>query len=224
MTQKQLIIFDWDDTIVTSGRLIHDSINRAAVQHGFQAIEFQAAQKYYGLSLRDSFPLLFKDKWENVRDDFYKIYLRDALDYLNVIDASANALRHLHHNDDVHMSIISNKTGDHLRHEVTHTGFAPYFLDIIGAGDTCSDKPSPKIIETLLHRLGQKNHDIANVQPQNIWFVGDSLADIECAHRFGANGIFINVRKHSLGEYGTFEPRLVFNTHEDCRDWMMAHF
>lgn len=222
-TKNKLVIFDWDDTIVTSGYLINDAINDASGRHGFAPIPRSDAKKYYGLSMRDSFPLLFEDKWEQVRDDFYMIYAERALDYLETITPMTTLLKRLAEKDHVHMSVISNKTGQYLRTEARHVGLDHHFDHMIGSGDTSHDKPSPKIIQHLLERLQTSQNNAAHVDPKDILFIGDSLADIECAHHFGANGILINVREHTLSEYGKWQPKVVFKNYEECHDWLIEN-
>ena len=73
------------------------------------------------------------------------------------------------------VGVVSNKTGGFLRKEVEHLGWRKYFAKVVGAGDAPNDKPAPDPVHLALDGSG-----IA-AGPE-VWFVGDTEMDMECAH------------------------------------------
>ena len=70
-TKPQGIIFDWDNTLVDTWPIIHDALNttfRAFDKPEWTLTETKARVRH---SLRDSFPPIFGDKWEQAGDVFY---------------------------------------------------------------------------------------------------------------------------------------------------------
>ncbi len=74
--------------------------------------------------------------------------------------------------------MVCNKTGEYLRREVAHLGWDRYFRQVVGANDCARDKPAPDPVYRALEGSG-----IA-AGPE-VWFVGDTATDIECARNAG---------------------------------------
>ena len=83
----------------------------------------------------------------------------------------------------VYLAIASNKKGINLRKETAHLGWEKYFGKVIGADDTPRDKPAP---EPVYAALAGSNITAGS----EVWFIGDSVVDLECAHASGCTAIF----------------------------------
>ena len=79
--------------------------------------------------------------------------------------------------------LVSNKIGATLRLEANKLGIDDYFFAIIGAGDAYYDKPDPAPLQLAL--LGSD----LDIKQDEIWFVGDTIADVECAYNAGCTPI-----------------------------------
>src|SRR6516165_12786057 len=71
VTRPRAILFDWDNTLVDSWTTIHEALNvvMAAMEKPFWSL--RETKERVRLSLRESFPLHFGDRWEEAR----RIYL-----------------------------------------------------------------------------------------------------------------------------------------------------
>jgi len=71
LSRPQAILFDWDNTLIDSWATIHEALNvvMAAMDKPLWSIE--ETKKRVRLSLRESFPVHFGDRWEEAR----RIYL-----------------------------------------------------------------------------------------------------------------------------------------------------
>ena len=62
--------------------------------------------------------------------------------------------------------------------------FDTFFGKIVGATDAPNDKPAPDPVHMAMG-------DSSASQYENLWFVGDSVVDIQCARNVGATAILI---------------------------------
>ena len=194
------IIFDWDNTLVDSWPVIHRALSDTFVAYGREPWSMDHVRGNVRYSLRDSFPDLFGDNWEEVREYFYtrfrEIHIRDLLPMSEVGDMIARL-----HQAGIYLGIVSNKTGEYLRKEAAHLDWDRYFGAIIGAGDAARDKPEPDPLEMLLEQAGL-------AAGPDIWFVGDSGVDMEIAHRTGCSAILIHQENPQAAEFDHFPPHL----------------
>ncbi|MGN7679068.1 MAG: HAD family hydrolase [Anaplasma sp.] len=167
------VIFDWCNTLVKNSGLDYEIAEQVLRRMGRDDIDVYSVdpikvEKYLEYSLGDRWEeatALYKELAErstNVR----KLYPSDNV--LEVLE--------LLHDHDISMGIVSNKNGKSLREEVKTIGLAEYFSAIIGSGDTSENKPSPKPLIAAL--------EILDIPPgEQVFFVGDSISDVESARR-----------------------------------------
>lgn len=179
----EAILFDWDDTLASNWVSILDAMNATFAAMGHEAWSMEQARANVRLSLRDSFPKMFGDRWEEATDIFYDHIRANHLETLKSLEYAAELLEQLSQAGVV-LGIVSNKTGYLLRAECEHLGWSDYFVSVIGAMDAEKDKPAPDPIFLCLKDTGLKSNS-------NIWYVGDAPTDIQCAHNARITGILI---------------------------------
>lgn len=178
-----VLLFDWDNTLVDNWATIHEALNAALTAMGHAPWSFDEALARVRESLRDSFPRMFGDRWEEARSIFYETFRRTHLETLKPIAGATEALEALA-TAGVPMGVVSNKTGDLLRAEVAHLGWDGHFTNVVGAGDASADKPDPAPIRLAL----AGTHALAGPA---VWYVGDAAIDIACARAAGCTGVLI---------------------------------
>lgn len=173
----QVILFDWDETLVESWDGVFKSLNIARKAIGLPEM---SVDEYWSLprkSLRDTKKNLFGERFEEGERLFYEaVYKLHLLDLKSL--EGADALLTYLKKRNIHLGIVSNKVGHLLRKEVKHLGWHSHFHKIIGANDTEEDKPSPIPVHTALK-------DSPTMASHNVWFVGDSTVDVQCAQASG---------------------------------------
>lgn len=198
------VVFDWDNTLVDTWPTIHRSLAATFEAMGHCPWTFEETRARVRLSLRDSFPVLFGDRWEEAMDVFYGAFESLHIDALAPADGAGRLLSELR-TAGVHLAVVSNKTGRYLRLEAEHLGWDCYFDRIVGAGDAEHDKPAP---EALRFALAE-----APVAPgPEVWFVGDSGVDMEIAHRTGCIPILVRDSENDSDEFGKWPPRHHFRS------------
>jgi len=199
LARPRAIIFDWDNTLVDSWATIHAALNylMEAMERPLWTIE--ETRERVRLSLRDAFPLIFGERWEEARQIYLDRFRAIHLDRLTPLPQREAMLRALAA-DGHYLAIVSNKTGAVLRREAAHLGWSPLFGAIVGAGDAHTDKPHAAPVELALRPSG--------IAPgPDVWFVGDTAIDMECALASGCVPVLFGETSGSA-EFAQFPPAL----------------
>lgn len=200
------IIFDWDNTLVDTWPVIHESMNATLKHLGYELWSIEETKERVRRSLREAFPDLFGGEWEIAREIFYKRFRKIHLERLVALRGAA-VLLELLHSKRIYLGVVSNKSGDNLRREADHLGWSKYFQQIVGAMDAKKDKPA---IEPVLMVL-----EGSRIRPSlDVWFIGDTKIDMECAYNSGCLPILIRNTPPKLEEFQKFMPEMHFSSCE----------
>jgi len=177
------ILYDWDQTLVDSFATISASLNETFVHFGLPEWTLAETRQRARKSIRDSFPELFGARAAEAADRFRAAFEARHLLNLSALPGAGDLVARVAKGG-IGQAVVSNKTGRFLRKEAEHLGWAQHFAILVGAGDAAADKPDPAVIEMALEPLG--------LEPSpDIWFVGDTAIDMECALRSGCLPILI---------------------------------
>lgn len=186
LTPPKAILYDWDNTLVDTWPVIHEGLRYCFEKMGKEPWTMEEVKANVSHSMRDYFPKLFGDRWQEAGDYYlegYKNVHKQALEAyegaeITLMSAQAAGL---------YQAVVSNKLGPTLRIEGEHIGWNKYFSALIGAGDAANDKPHPDHAYMAL-----ESYDGA--KDASIWLIGDSWADIEIAERAGFTAIFYGAK------------------------------
>jgi phosphoglycolate phosphatase len=201
MVRPQAILFDWDNTLVDSWATIHEALNflMTAMQRPLWSIE--ETRERVRLSLRESFPLHFGERWEEAREIYLGRFRDIHLERLSALPGREAMLRALAA-DGFFLGVVSNKTGELLRREVERLGWSPLFGAVVGAGDAPADKPACEPVHLALAASGV-------AAGAGVWFVGDTAVDMECAANSGCVPVLLG-GEATTAEFARFAPALAF--------------
>lgn len=202
--RPHFMIFDWDNTLVDSWACLEVSLNMTFDKMGLPPWSKDEVKARLALSLRDHFPKLFGERWEEARDVFYAAFKSVHLDYLKPLDGVEAMLDRLK-DMGVPMGVVSNKTGIYLREEAQHLGWTGYFHRLIGATDAERDKPAPEPISLVLQGSG--------VAPcEHVWFLGDAPVDMQCALASGCKPVLLRQAPPGEDEFKAHPPSMSFES------------
>ena len=201
LSRPQAILFDWDNTLVDSWATIHEALNAVMAAMEKPLWSLQETMERVRLSLRESFPLHFGDRWEEARQIYLDAFRAIHLDRLRALPGRNELLNRLFR-EGIFLGVVSNKTGSLLRSEAERIGWSSLFGNIIGAGDAAVDKPDAAPVILALKRSGI-------TASQVVWFVGDTGVDMECAYNSGCVPVLLR-NKGTEHEFLRCAPRLVF--------------
>lgn len=182
--RPRAIVFDWDNTLVDTWPVIH-----AALAATFEAMDQEPwtlaqTKQRVARSLRESFPDLFGERWEEAAHVFYETFGSVHLDRLKPLDHARATLVSLTEIG-LPCSIVSNKNGSFLRKEIGHLGWTDLIHTSIGATDADKDKPDPAPMYMALDGTGL-------TPSKDIWYVGDSQIDLDFAAATGCVGVLVH--------------------------------
>jgi phosphoglycolate phosphatase len=194
------ILFDWDNTLVNTWPTIvqcyHDTF--AALDRTPWTAE-EVRNRAHG-SLRDLFPCLFGARAEEAERVFYETFHRIHLERLEPLPGADGLLARCRERG-LYVAVVSNKMGDNLRKELVHLGWERWISRAVGARDCLRDKPAPDPIFRALDGTG--------IAPdETVWMVGDTPADLKCAHAAGCLPVLIGSAVSLSGPLMEHPPRL----------------
>ncbi|HET6307869.1 MAG TPA: HAD family hydrolase [Rhodopila sp.] len=188
-SRPSVLLYDWDNTLVDGWAGITAALNATFAAFGHATWTVEDTRNRVRVSLRDSFPAMFGERWEQARDIFYATLSERHLEHVqpmpgvpSVLDAGAPWPQ----------GVVSNKTGNFLRREAAHLGWDRYFGAVIGAGDAEADKPDPAPIHLALSRMGQ-------VADRSVWYIGDTALDMQAARAAGVTAVLVGSADHDGG-------------------------
>ena len=198
MSFPHAIIFDWDNTLIDAWPCILDCYNRTFRHFQMPEWSLEEGKRNIARSLRDSFPSMFGDRWQEAREVYYQSFADVHLDRLVPFPDAEPMLKDLSDRG-VYLGVVSNKLGKFLRLEADRPGWTPLFGALLGATDAVRDKPDPAPVVMALQPGG--------LQPgPKVWFVGDSAIDLQCAHQAGCTAVLLRPEPPTDAEFSAFPP------------------
>jgi phosphoglycolate phosphatase len=186
--KPRAILFDWDNTLVDTWPCITKATNITLQTMGHEPwTDAQVRERVAG-SLRDTFPRIYGDRWEEARQVYYKAFEQVHLDMLIALPAAADVLNAARASS-AYLALVSNKTGKYLRAEVNHLGWASMFGRMIGAQDAPRDKPALDPVHMAMDGSGIRIG-------ADVWFVGDAGIDVECGRAAGCTTVLVQPSKY----------------------------
>lgn len=204
LSRPHAIVFDWDNTLVDSWRTIHAALVETFEAMGHEPWTFEETQVRVRYSMRESFPKLFGDAWEEAARRFYDAFERLHIEHLRPVPGAGDMLSGLDEAG-ISLAVVSNKTGRYLRDEAAHLGWQEFFHRMVGAGDAARDKPAADPVHMALDGCGVVAGDA-------VWFVGDAGIDMEIAHKTGCVPVLLGEADLGSEEFSKFQPKVRFES------------
>lgn len=193
LPKPKAVIFDWDNTLVNTWPIIHAALEATFLQMGREPWSFEQTCMRVRKSMRDSFPEIFGEGWERAGELYQKHYRNNHLLKLEPLPLALELLEKIREKG-LHCVVVSNKKGPNLRQEITHLNWGRYFDGIVGADDAARDKPFVDPVHLVFTG--------SDIRPgPDVWFIGDSDIDLECARNTGCTAILYGEMALAHPEY-----------------------
>lgn len=180
-TRPDIILWDWDNTLVDSWGIIHECLNATYREYGLPEWTEDQTKNRVHQSLEEAFPPIFGDAWKEAGAFYRNMFESLHIERLTPLEDARTTLD-LCNKLGIVSAVVSNKLGKNLRKEVQHLGWNDDFVAVVGASDAANDKPSPDHAYMALEKCG-----IAD--KKHVWFIGDSSSDILCAAAIKAQAV-----------------------------------
>jgi len=206
--RPKAILFDWDNTLVDSLELICTSMRETFSRFKLaQMPEKEFMKSIHGpsrLFIEKHFP---KESYDEARKTFLDLYDQFTKEKLRLLPSAQETLDEVQ-KQKIKTGVVSNKVSALLSMELYQLGLKKYFLTIVGSGDLAEDKPSPLPVLKALK-------DIEVSPSQEVWFVGDSAADMGAAHNSNCLPVFFGSDDYTSEHYEHCQPKVHFKNHKE---------
>lgn len=195
-----LIIFDWDGTLVDSIDWIVHCIQQAAAEYGCRVPDDQAARDIIGLSIEQAMNRLFPDADAETRASLAAHYGQSFFSRPIGPDDLFPGVRDMLHRlkqDGYHLAVATGKKSRGLAQAIAGTGVAEFFCTTRCADQTRS-KPDPLMLDEIVAEMG--------VDKRRALMVGDSIHDLQMAQNASIAAIGVTCGAHSASTLQHYQP------------------
>ena len=110
MRRPRAVLFDWDNTLVASWQIIHESLRLTFLDLGREPWSFDQTKAWVQRSMRDSFPDLFGPDAARAERLFYRHYRAHHLSRLTPLAGAAGTLAALRR-DGLPLGVVKQQAG-----------------------------------------------------------------------------------------------------------------
>jgi len=208
-----LIVFDWDGTLIDSAGVIVECIQAACRDLGLPIPDDERAAHVIGLGLADALsyavPGLPPGEYRSVAERYRHHYLlRDP--QIPLFEGTAGMLEELHVRGHV-LAIATGKSARGLVRALETTGVGRYFASSRCA-DQCASKPAPDMLHELMGELA--------VSPQATLMVGDTVHDLQMAANAGVAALAVSHGAHPRDKLLALDPVACVDSTEELQRWL----
>jgi len=212
----ELLVFDWDGTLMDSAAAIVAAIQSACRDLGVEVPTDERARHVIGLGLGDALrhavPDLAEADYPRMVDRYRHHYLsRDhELTLFGGIDdliAELSAAGFM-------LAVATGKSRIGLDRALKISGLGPYFHDSRCA-DECHSKPHPQMLEELMSAFA--------MTPERTLMIGDTTHDLQMARNAGVAALAVAYGAHPPEALDALEPLARLQAVDELRQWLMAN-
>lgn len=210
----QLLVFDWDGTLIDSTAKIAACLRDAATEAG-AVVHIEDQYRYViGLGLREAFLHLYPAASEVVIQKMMGNYRRHYLyenkiqvDLFQGVEGMLQTLIERGHQ----LAIATGKNREGLDRVMREMGLGHYFRVTRCASETAS-KPDSR----MLHEILRESRMAAN----SALMIGDTTFDLEMAQRAGMRSVAVRSGAHSAGQLQSWSPLTILDDITHLVSWL----
>jgi phosphoglycolate phosphatase len=207
-----LIIFDWDGTLVDSIDWIVHCIQNAAINHNCPIPAAQAAKDIIGLSIENAintlFPSIDSQTQQKLVNDYSQTFFSKQISRDDLFPGVYEMLQQFKQ-DGYRLAVATGKKSSGLAQAIEGTGVADLFCTTRCSDQTAS-KPHPLMIDEIVAELG--------VSKQRTLMVGDSIHDLQMALNAQVASIGVSCGAHSELVLQQYQPLRCLSYPTDLMD------
>ena len=211
-----LVVFDWDGTLLDSTGAIVKAIQAASRDVGATPPTNERARYVIGLGLRDALlhavPDLPESRYDDLVDAYRKHYLSGdhELCLFEGVEMLLQQLQAEHR----WIAVATGKSRLGLDRALGHSGLGRYF-DTTRTADETRGKPHPQMLEEIMNQFA--------VAPERTLMIGDTTHDLLMAQNAGAKGLGITHGAHQVSALLDCRPVGLVDSIPDLANWMKAN-
>ncbi|MBI2311343.1 MAG: HAD-IA family hydrolase [Betaproteobacteria bacterium] len=214
--QFELLVFDWDGTLMDSAAVIVESIQAASGDLGLPVPSDEAARHIIGLGLTDAlgylFPQLPQERYGDLVERYrFHFLARDS--EIPLFGGAQEAIRELHQAGFL-LAVATGKSRVGLDRALGNTGLRAYFH-----ASRCADegfsKPHPGMLLALMEELG--------MAADRTLMIGDTTHDLQMAANAGVAAVGAAYGAHPRDNLLALSPLACLESFAELHRWLMSN-
>ena len=211
-----LIVFDWDGTLMDSTAVIAGSIQAACRDLGLAIPDGETARHVIGLGLTEALRHAVPDAPESMHETLVARYRHHFLAQDQAIPLFGGARETIAalHDMGYWLAVATGKSRMGLDRALESTGMKPYFHATRTADQTFS-KPNPAMLFELMNELA--------VSTGRALMIGDTTHDVQMAQNAGVDAVAIGHGAHPPEQLQELNPLALVKDFTELSAWLRAN-
>ena len=211
-----LLVFDWDGTLMDSAAAIVASIQESCRDLGLPVPERERAAHVIGLGLKDALsyavPELPVQDYGKLAERYRHHYLARDPD-IELFPGMREMLVALKEKDYL-LAVATGKSRVGLNRVLEATQLKTYF-DSSRCADETHSKPHPAMLQELMQEL--------LIEPEATLMIGDTAHDLQMAANAGVAALAVCYGAHPKDSLTGFGPIACIDTPQELASWLAEH-
>lgn len=211
-----LIVFDWDGTLMDSAGHIARAIQAACRDVGLAEPDEAAARHVIGLGLHQALehvaPGLPAHRYPDIAERYKYHYLTRDAD-ITLFDGARELIAQLGAEQRL-LAVATGKSRRGLDRVLDATGLTPYF-HATRCADECHSKPHPQMLFELM--------EVLMVEPARTLMIGDTTHDLNMARNAGVAALGVTFGAHPVEELLSVPSLACLNSTQELARWLQNH-
>lgn len=209
-----LVVFDWDGTVVDSTAMIARSIQKAAADLQLRVPSLERASHVIGLGLNDALAAAVPDLPVGRIDEFSARYRHHyfAVEPDIVLFAGIRELLVALAESGATLAVATGKSRRGLDRAFAATGLSMFF-----SASRCADETHPKPHPAMLHELTE---ELGVVATRTV-MIGDTTHDLAMARAAGTAAIGVTYGAHPRDQLASHGPLALAGSVDELRPWLL---
>lgn len=211
-----LIVFDWDGTVMDSTAAIVGSIQAACRGLNLPVPKDEAAREVIGLGLEQALRRAVPDIPESKRPDLLALYRRHFIvrsDAIPLYEGARETIVELHKAGYL-LAVATGMSRAGLERALNTSGLKQYFRATRTADVTFS-KPNPAMLLELMEEL--------SVDAGRTLMIGDTTHDLLMAQNAEVDAVAVLHGAHLPEQLQTLKPLAMVEDFNELRTWLKTH-
>lgn len=213
MSAYQLVIFDWDGTLMDSTGHIVSCMQQAITRLELPPLSDAQVSHIIGLGLNEAVQTLYPGTsaadTQKLANTYREIWLGNPVE--SPLFPNARELVSQLAEQDVLLGVATGKARRGLDKVFASTGLGKFFVSSRCA-DECHSKPHPQMVEELMTYCG--------ASPSDTLMVGDTEFDLLMGHNAGAESLAVTSGAHPRHRLEACTPKGIVDDLHQVEDWL----
>ncbi|MTI63193.1 HAD-IA family hydrolase [Methylophaga sp.] len=213
MSQYQLIIFDWDGTLMDSTGHIVNCMRQAITRLELAPLADHEISHIIGLGLHEAVQTLYPSGndalWTSLADCYRQTWLSSPEE--TPLFENARELLTTLAEQDIFLGVATGKSRRGLDKVLKATGLGDHFI-ATRCADECHSKPHPQMLMELM--------DYTGITADKAIMIGDTEFDLMMARNAGAHGLGITHGAHDEAKLSACSPQAIVHDLYQVEKWL----